>query len=78
VITTSVGGNPEVVEHGVSGWLVPYNNESAWQEAIERLLNDKALRDKLAQNAKKTLEKFKWQEMLDKTIAVIKGLCRKE
>jgi len=78
VITTSVGGNPEVVEHGVSGWLVPYNNESAWQEAIERLLNDKVLRDKLAQNAKKTLEKFKWQEMLDKTIAVIKGLCRKE
>ena len=74
VITTPVGGNPEVVEHGVSGWLVPYNNKLAWQEAIERLLSDRLLREKLSQNAKKNLAKFRFAEMVEKTVGVIKSL----
>ena len=74
VITTSLGGNLEVIADGENGLLVPYNDKAAWQEAIEKLLADPALREKLSQNAKKTLEKFRFEEMIAKTVAVINGL----
>lgn len=71
VITTTVGGNVEVIIDGENGLLVPYDNENAWQSAIEKLLADFALREKLSQNAKKTLEKFKFEIMISKTIEAI-------
>jgi len=74
VITTSLGGNLEVITNGENGLLVPYNNEKAWQAAIERLLVDSALREKFSQNAKKTLEKFKFKEMVEKTVEAINSL----
>jgi len=74
VLTTPVGGNPEVVEHGVSGWLAPFNNEAAWQAALEQLLGDSSLRAKLAQGGRQTLAKFQWQRMVDQTLAVIESL----
>lgn len=74
VITTPVGGNPEVVQDGVNGLLVAYNNELAWQEAISRLLGNESLREKFSQNAKKTLEKFKFEEMVNKTIETMNSI----
>jgi len=43
VVATRVGGNPEVIEHGVTGFLVPPRDSAALAEAIRRLLEDKAL-----------------------------------
>lgn len=74
VITTPIGGNLEVVQDGVNGLLAPYNDETAWQAAISRLLADKALRQQLVINAKKTIEKFKWETLVRQTIAVLKEL----
>jgi len=74
VITTPVGGNPEVVQGGVNGLLAPYNDESAWQEAIERLLVDEALQQKFIENGKKTLENFRWEKLVDETVAAINSL----
>jgi glycosyltransferase involved in cell wall biosynthesis len=37
VIATSFGGLPEMVEHGVSGMLVPPGETDRWVEAVERL-----------------------------------------
>ncbi|MDD5547585.1 MAG: glycosyltransferase family 4 protein [Candidatus Pacebacteria bacterium] len=72
VITTLVGGNPEVVKDEENGFLLPYNDKRAWVGAIDRLLGDKGLRNKFSQNGLKTLEKFKWNELLSKTIEVLK------
>jgi glycosyltransferase involved in cell wall biosynthesis len=45
VIATDLGALPEIVEHGVSGMLVPPGRADAWVEAIEALTdNDAALR----------------------------------
>jgi len=77
VITASVGGNLEVVQNEYNGLLVPYNDEKAWFFAIDQLLSDKSLREKFSQNGKKTLEKFKWSDLLQKTIAVFNNLCKK-
>lgn len=74
VIATRVGGNPEIIQDEFNGLLLPYNDKDAWFKAIIRLLEDKALRDKFSQNGKKTLEKFKWSELVQKTIGVFKSI----
>ena len=67
VITTPVGGNPEIIRNGENGLLVPYNNESKWTEAIESLLNDNVLQEKFSANGKNMQVKFKWSELIKKT-----------
>jgi len=49
VIATRVGGNPEVIEDGVSGLLVPPRNSAALAAAAGRLLDDKGLALRLGQ-----------------------------
>jgi glycosyltransferase involved in cell wall biosynthesis len=39
VVATSVGGTPEIVEHGVSGLLVPPGDDTALAAAISQMLN---------------------------------------
>jgi len=56
VVATSVGGLPEMVEHGCSGYLVPPGDERALAEAIVRLLNDEGLRRILGGNGKRRLD----------------------
>jgi glycosyltransferase involved in cell wall biosynthesis len=43
VIATRVGGNPEVIEDGVSGLLVPPRDSAALAAAMDRLLEDEIL-----------------------------------
>jgi glycosyltransferase involved in cell wall biosynthesis len=40
VIATTVGGAPDVVEHGISGWLVPPDVPAELQAAVLELLSD--------------------------------------
>lgn len=47
VIATTAGGLPEVIEHGVSGWLVPPQDPAALAQAIARLMDDAPLRQRL-------------------------------
>lgn len=47
VVATTAGGLPEVIEHGVSGWLVPPQDPAALAQAIGRLMDDAPLRQRL-------------------------------
>jgi glycosyltransferase involved in cell wall biosynthesis len=72
VITTNVCGNPEVVKHGYNGLLVEYNNKKQLKEAILKLWKDKDLQKKFIENGKRTLEKFRLEDMINKTIEALK------
>jgi glycosyltransferase involved in cell wall biosynthesis len=80
VITTPVGGNPELVQDPstssgqATGLLAPYNDEAAWRAAIEKLLADDVLREKLVVNAKESLKKFKWEKTVTETIEVLSSI----
>ncbi|HZP72745.1 MAG TPA: glycosyltransferase family 4 protein [Gaiellaceae bacterium] len=52
VVSTAVGGVPEVVHDGENGLLVPPNDPTALAAALELVLRDDVLRDRLAAAAK--------------------------
>lgn len=56
VIATAVGGLPEVVTDGDNGLLVPPEDPEALATALERLLEDPALAQRLGANARRHVE----------------------
>lgn len=52
VIVSDTGGLPEMVEHGVTGIVVPVGNPQALYENLDILLDSDKLRKKLGSNAK--------------------------
>lgn len=59
VVATNVGGNPEVVVDGVTGYLVPPENPDLLAEKLEILLGDSGLRFQLGQAGReRVLQKF--------------------
>ncbi len=59
VIATACGGPPEVIEEGVSGFLVPPRDPSALAGAVSRLLADPDLRKRMGQAARQRIrERF--------------------
>lgn len=51
VVATRVGGNPEIIKDGQTGLLIQVDDNLALQQAVERLLGDAGLRQKLALSA---------------------------
>jgi len=58
VVATNVGGNPEAVVDGKTGFLVPSKNSSALADAIITILKDKKLTQSMGSEAKKRVETF--------------------
>jgi glycosyltransferase involved in cell wall biosynthesis len=56
VVVSRVGGLSQVVEHGLSGWVVPPADPEAIRLAVEHLLSDSQLRQNIAQAARKRVQ----------------------
>jgi len=67
VITTAVGGNREIINQGENGFMVKYNDEFNLIEAIKTVWQDKELRDHFIEEGRKTVEKFSFEKMIEKT-----------
>lgn len=63
VVATNVGGIPDIIKDGETGLLVPPNDIEAAANALERLLDDAALRQKLASNGQKNAAGYDWQRI---------------
>jgi glycosyltransferase involved in cell wall biosynthesis len=66
IVATAVGGNPELIEHGVSGLLVAPNNPAELAEALRRLLDDQQLASRCGEAAKRKVTNFSWQAVTQK------------
>ena len=63
VVSTPVGGIPEVIEHNVSGWLGSTAAELA--EGVEKIVNDATFRQDIIEQARDTAQsKFAQAEMV--------------
>jgi glycosyltransferase involved in cell wall biosynthesis len=58
VVATAVGGLKEIIQDGESGLLVPPGDVPALAQALVTLLTNEALRQRLAQGARRRAEKF--------------------
>ena len=71
VVATSVGGTPEVVEHGVTGLLVPRRDPEALAKAVAELLLDPARRAAMGQAAAQRADLlFNEEALVGKLLAV--------
>ncbi len=69
VVAISVGGIPEIITHNENGILVPPNEPEKLVTAINDILTNKELRDKLVKNAHDYIIKnFTWEVLLPKYI----------
>lgn len=74
VIATRVGGIPEMIEHGRTGWLVEPGDESELAAALRRLLEDPALAGRLGARAQARVETdFTPEEQVSRLAALIHG-----
>jgi len=58
IVATGVGGNPELVNDGSTGILVPPNNAGKLADGIIRLLNDSDLRIGMGQNGRRRAQRL--------------------
>jgi len=71
VVATSVGGVPEVIEHGETGLLIPLGNPEALSDAIMILLKDEKIGKEIGRQGQKVIsENF----VSDKMVAEIDQL----
>jgi glycosyltransferase involved in cell wall biosynthesis len=68
VVATTVGGNPEIVEDGRTGLLVPPADSGALAGAIARLLEDRELAERLGRAARQRVaDHFSVEQMVRRT-----------
>lgn len=74
VVATRAGGIPEMITHEENGLLVPVRNPQELAAVIERLLRDRDLRERLANNARASVQAFSFENMVQKHIALYREL----
>jgi glycosyltransferase involved in cell wall biosynthesis len=63
VISTAVGGTPEIIQHMKNGVLVPPRNPETMAEALSKILSQEGLRIQMGKEARRIVEdKFTWKE----------------
>jgi glycosyltransferase involved in cell wall biosynthesis len=76
VVATSVGGLPEIVEDGRSGWLIPPDSPSALADAIQEAASDRARLLRFGANARAHAREFSAARMVDRVETLYQRLLR--
>lgn len=78
VVVANVGGLPEVVADGITGFVVPLKNPEKAAAAIEKLILDKDLRLKMGRAGRERVAKlYNWKENVEQMINIYESLLRK-
>ena len=78
VIATNVGGNPEMMRDGITGYLVEKSNHEEIIEKISSLLNDKKLSDDMGNAGRKFIEEtYSWEVITKNFIRILNENIKK-
>ncbi len=75
VVATRVGGNPDLVEEGRSGWLFPYGDEAAGAERVAGLLADPEEARRMGRQALEQAGRYSTTTMVSQTCALYEELA---
>jgi len=71
VVATSVGGNPEAVVHGVTGWLTPPHHPAKLAEKMIDLLNNEEKSEKWGERGRVLVKrKFSVEQMVSRHLVL--------
>lgn len=76
VVTFETGGVPEIVENDKTGFVVEYKNGEMLTSALEKILDDENLREKMSKNAIKASKKFSSERMALEYLKLYKELLK--
>jgi N,N'-diacetylbacillosaminyl-diphospho-undecaprenol alpha-1,3-N-acetylgalactosaminyltransferase len=75
IVTTDAPGCRQVVENGVNGFLVPVKDAAAFQAAVERLISDRLLRERMGlASRKKVIAEFSNDVVIDQVVKLYDSL----
>jgi len=69
VVVTAVGGLPDVVTDGVTGYVVPKDDPGALADAVVRFF-EQGEADRMAVNIRADLDRFSWRHCADTLVAL--------
>lgn len=76
VIASRIGGLADVVNDGETGFLVPPGDVASLTQAIQRLLEDKSLRDHMGQSAMHRSQDFRASNVIPRIEAIYRRLTQ--
>lgn len=77
VVATNVGGFPDVVEEGKSGYLVPINSPRELAQALIKVIDNPSVAKKMGTYAKHLSEtRFAWEPIAHDILAVYKNIYK--
>ena len=71
IVTTNVGGNPEIVKDQVTGLLVEYNNEEELTSAMINILTSPELARKFSLGGESRVQEFSVERMITNLIRLV-------
>jgi glycosyltransferase involved in cell wall biosynthesis len=75
VVASPVGANTQIVRHGANGFLASGTEE--WSDSLSRLCADRALREKMGREARKTVEEsYSVKAVIDGLALVLNSAAR--
>ena len=74
VVTTTAGGNPELITDSVNGFLTEFNDEPAMVDAIKRVLEYPDSRMRIIQTARGRSKDFSEDKMITNIEALLKNI----
>ena len=72
IITTNIGGNPELIQDNMDGILIKPNNKEQILSAIIKILGNDEFRKKITQNAFNKSKQFSIEKTLDNLVQILK------
>ena len=77
VVSTSAGGIPDLVAHGVNGLLVPVGDDQAMAREVLRVLQHPQLAHDLSQAGLQEAQKYAWPQVRAKWLDLYRHLAKK-
>jgi glycosyltransferase involved in cell wall biosynthesis len=78
VVAMRMGAIPDIIQHGVSGWLVPPEDPAAIADAAARLLQDRTSAGQMGRQAQQRVrERFGLERMTTEIEAVYREVVRR-
>ncbi len=74
IVTTTAGGNPELITDNINGLLVPFNDAVAIEEAIVRILEHPEMQQRMVQTARGRSKEFAQEVVVAQIAAVLSSI----